>query len=169
MSSVLRGAALLAGVLCAGAASAVEAPDREPDKVFDGKLEDGKVTDNAFATQSNVACFTGPNFEYFSGNQQFHVLTQPASTNAVISVEPEGEVDLSVYVLQLGRVNLGQRPPDVSAAWRCTTGYSKKAGKAEIVQLTGPKSEMEVVIAVAGAKGASEGAFKVKVWLDGPS
>lgn len=159
--------ALISALLLAISASAsagATIPARAPDTTLEGRLDEGTVIDNGWASASNVACFPGNMNSYFSGRQVPFVLAQSPSKDLVIRVTPAEGVDVSVVALQLGPTQQGKRPPNLDSAWRCTPAYAHKGAAAEALRLTGTNSPLEVVLLVVGADGRESGAFKVEVW-----
>ena len=156
---------MIAFLAAALALAAPLAPQRDADITFDGDLKDGKVIDNDWADQSAVACYPGTRFQHFSGNTVFKQFSQAKGKEFIVEVDPADGVDVNMYVMQLGMVDKGSRPPELRAAWRCIALYDASAGQPERVKIGFPNSEMEVVVGIVGAtKETTEGAFKVSVW-----
>jgi hypothetical protein len=153
---------VLLGAALAAAPPAI--PDRPPDHTWTADLSAGNVLDNAWASQSSVACFAAQQYKLFSGKQQWFAVDQKAGTDEIVRVTPAAGVDVNLWALQLGPVDHGRRPPQISSAWRCTTAWLAPAGKPEIFKLGAGNSALELVIGVAGAEGAASGSFTVDVW-----
>ncbi|MFT4623028.1 MAG: hypothetical protein ACI8PZ_001684 [Myxococcota bacterium] len=152
-------------LIAAMALAAPLAPQRDADKTFEGDLKDGTVIDNDWADQSSVACFPGTRFNHFTGKTVFKQFTQHKGEEFIIQVDPADGVNVNVYVMQLGMIDKGSRPPDIRTAWRCSSYYDAPAGDPERLKIGFPNSDMEVVIGVVGAtKETVEGAFTVSVW-----
>ena len=144
-------------------AGTVEMPSGDPLETHDGDLAAGKEIDLAWAAQSNVACFPGPNFKYFNGNHQFYTFAQHANHDLYIRATPEAGVDLSVYVLQNAKPD-GAQPPNIDLAWRCSKAWKDNPGEPETLKVDGYKGNFNVLIGVTAPNAAKTGKYKLELW-----
>lgn len=146
-------------------------PDRDPDYVIEGDLAEGVVLDDLSWAQSNF-CWPGTQNVNFNGA---HVLYEyagdigpgmlPALTDVFLRVAPDAEVDVSLYYALRSGTSL---PPqlfamdcDAMADW--TT--QDNPGQAErICMPMHPGEDMNLLVGVAGAHGATSGGFTLQVW-----
>ncbi len=144
-----------------------------------GNIKDGQILSSLrWAEQSNVACFPGTRFEMFTGNHVFYRITLPAASSMVVTVMPKDNAQISLYALRQGTSAIDQTvPPNVKSAISCEASYpiyanlpggrtvkNKDDGtrKIEYISVGSPFS---ILIGVAGAKGATDGEFSMKIEL----
>lgn len=149
-------------VLASAAPPAI--PDRAPDQTFHGEIAAGQVLPLDWAAQSNVACFAALQRPKYAGPHQWFVLPQAVATDLIVRVRPSSGVDINTWALQNGGVTVGQRPPSVSATWRCTSSWFAGPGQPEVFRLSAGNGALEAVIGVAGVDPAATGSFDVEVW-----
>lgn len=144
----------------------------DPDEVIAGDLADGSAIDIGWADNSEVACFPGTENVNFSGNTVLYTgVSKGGSGNVVIQVDPDSGVDVSLYVLEFAPGS-EQIPPDVTSASRCEAGFDAQndsnPGDAEVVGPLIGYIDRTMVIGVAGANGATSGAYTLGIWrMDG--
>lgn len=141
-----------------------------------GNIKDGMKIPLRWAESSQVACFPGTRFEMFDGNHVLYRVTMPAASSMKISLAPQNGANLSLYALRQGSRPADQAtPPNVARAISCEASYpiyanlgggrtvkNKDDGtrKVEYISVNSPYS---ILIGVAGAKGATEGDFKLNI------
>ena len=142
-----------------------------------GNIKDGQILSSLrWAEQSNVACFPGTRFEMFNGNHVLYRVTLPAASSMVVTVTPKNNAQVSLYALRQGSAAADQTvPPNVKSAISCEASYPIYANlgggrtvknrddgtrKIEYISVGSPFS---ILIGVAGAKGATDGEFTLKV------
>ena len=140
----------------------------EAGEVVEGDLATGELVDLDWADQSNVACFPATEFLNFEGNHVFYAVEQPEGSVLSVTVTPDADVDVSVYMLQYGG---GSRyvPPEVPSAVTCEAGFDQtndsNPGEAESASVTATTNPYTVLIGVAGPAGVTAGAFQLSVDL----
>ena len=140
------------------------------DILVDGDLSDGSVLDNLdWADQSDVACWPGTENLNFTGAHLLYWIDQPEDTTLTAGVSPDVDVDVSIYVLQMGTTRF-EVPPDVVSVVSCEAGYDQtndsNPGESETAAVIATTNPYNVVIGVAGAGGATSGGFTLTVSLD---
>lgn len=140
-------------------------------------IKDGQILSSLrWAEQSNVACFPGTRFEMFNGNHVLYRVALPAASSMVVTVTPKNNAQISLYALRQGTNSNDQTvPPNVSSAISCEASYpiyanlgggrtvkNKEDGTRKIEYIS-VGSAYSILIGVAGAKGATEGDFTMKV------
>lgn len=142
-----------------------------------GNIKNGQILSSLrWAEQSNVACFPGTRFEMFNGSHVLYRITLPAASSMVVTVTPKDNAQISLYALRQGASAADQTvPPNVRSAISCEASYpiyanlpggrtvkNKDDGtrKVEYISVGSPYS---ILIGVAGAKGATDGEFTLKV------
>ena len=142
-----------------------------------GNIKDGQILSSLrWAEQSNVACFPGTRFEMFNGNHVFYRITLPAASSMVVTVTPKNNAQISLYALRQGNAAADQTvPPNVSSAISCEASYpiyanlgggrtvKNKDDGTRKVEYISAGSPFSILIGVAGAKGATDGEFTMKV------
>ena len=131
-------------------------------------LSDGQAIDLDWADESDVACFPGTENLNFDGSHVFFWYAQPEASVLTVTIEPDDDLDASVYAIQ----SAGERyevPPDVVSAVSCEAGYDAQndsnPGASESVELTATTAGYDVLIGVAGAGGASSGTVTLNLSL----
>lgn len=141
-----------------------------------GNIKDGQIIPLRWAESSQVACFPGTRFEMFNGNQVFYRVTLPAASSMVITLTPKDNAQVNLYALRQGNRPTEQPvPPNVERATSCEASYpiyanmgggkvvkNKDTGirKVEYISVN---SSYSILIGVAGAKGLTEGEFKLNI------
>lgn len=141
-----------------------------------GNIRDGQKIPLRWAEKSSVACFPGTRFEMFDGNHVLYRVTLPAASAMTVTVVPAGNSNISLYALRQSNRPADQTaPPNVNSAISCEASYpiyanlgggrtvrNKDDGtrRVEYISVNSPYS---VLIGVAGAKGATEGEFKLRI------
>jgi hypothetical protein len=144
----------------------------DPDEVITGDLSSGAKIDLDFAEDSAVACFPATENVNFNGNTVlFTGVSKEGSQNIVVQADPDNGVDISLYVLEFPPGG-EQIPPDVTSSSRCEASYDQQndsnPGDPEAVGPLIGFGDRTMVIGVAGANGATSGAFSVGIWrMDG--
>ncbi len=144
-----------------------------------GNISSGVKIPLKWAESSQVACFPGTRFEMFNGNHVFYRVTMPAASSMKISLDPKNDAKLSLYALRQGSRPADQvTPPNVQRAISCEASYpiyanlpggrtvkNKDDGtrKVEFISVNSPYS---ILIGVAGANGAADGEFALKITID---
>jgi hypothetical protein len=150
--------------------SAVLTPVNLASNNTSGKLEDGGKIDLAFAAKSSVACWPATENVNFNGNHTLFRTVLPPNSNMVITATPkDASTDLSLYAYTVAAGDTKAIVPNISSVTTCEAGYDQKSdnnpGKPETVKLNSVKNPYTVYIGVAGANGATAGAFDLKVQL----
>ncbi len=140
-----------------------------------GNLSEGSCTDLDFAEQA--FCFPGTQNQHFQGNHVFYALDIPQPPNSVltISVEPNADVEVSLYGWQANPSDYTV-PPLVNAT-TCEASHTQNGvqhnpnpGIPETIQFFNPSSNPNrygIFFAVAGDRDTGEvGQYTVKVNLD---
>lgn len=146
----------------------------EPSKTVSagGNLSAGTEIALAWAANSNVGCFPATANDHFSGNHVVFTFDLPRYTTATIEVTPKDpKLDVSLYAYSVGP-SFPALPPDVASVTSCEASYGTKninnrynPGGAEKVELVAINNPYKAYIGVAGAQGAKQGEFEVKVTL----
>jgi hypothetical protein len=142
------------------------APSREADQTFSGDLTEGAVIDDLeWANSSPLFCWPATENENFDGAHVFFPVDLPSGREVAMRVEPASGVDVSVYVL----IGSSSEPPSTVAS-RCEeqsdATNDRNPGQAEVVWAIGGNSDQPGLLGVAGAHGATSGAFDVEIWVE---
>lgn len=143
-----------------------EAPARAADEVIDGDLSEGEVLSDLDWAEA-LFCWPGNENMNFDGAHVFYERTQDPNRDFFLRADPDSGVDVSVYYIQrtAGDASL---PPDTSSAFDCDAMYDWESdsnpGTAEVIQVVGTNSEFSLLIGVAGAGGATSGAYTLEIW-----
>ncbi len=137
-----------------------------------GKLDGGTPIDLAWASKSQVACFPSIRNMHFQGNHVLYVVELPARSEMRITATPaDPSLDLSLYAYSVAPGDTKSIPPNVLMA-TCEASFGSNRidapmnpGKPESVELRAIANPYRVYIGVAGAKGVTRGAFKLRVEL----
>jgi len=140
-----------------------------------GNIKDGqKLSSLRWAEKSNVACFPGTRFEMFTGNHVFYRITLPRASAMKVVVIPADGKAINLYALRQS-MRRQAVPPNIVRAISCEASYPLYANlgggrtvrnkddgtrKVEYISVNSPYS---ILIGVAGAKGLTEGAFKMQI------
>ena len=141
-----------------------------------GNINEGKKIALGWAERSSVACFPGTRFEMFNGNHVFYRITLPAASEINITVEPKDGKSINLYALRQGvAANAQTVPPDVTSAISCEASYpiyanlpggrtvKNKDSGIRKVSFISVRSPYSILIGIAGARGLTEGDYKMKV------
>jgi hypothetical protein len=157
--------------------TALQMPANSTVGEFAGDMKDGQILSSLrWAEQSNVACFPGTRFEMFNGNHVFYLVTLPAAASMIVTVTPKDNAQVSLYALRQGTSGTDQSvPPNVKSAISCEASYpiyanlpggktvKNKDDGTRKIEYTSVGSAYSILIGVAGAKGATDGEFTLKV------
>ena len=143
-------------------------PLGEPDETISGDLADGAAMNLGWADDSPLFCWVATENMNFDGNHVlFEGIEKQGSGNVVIAVDPDSGVDVSIYTLEFLPANV-QTPPDVTSATRCEAGFDQQndsnPGDTEYIGPLIGYSDRVITLGVAGADGATSGAFTVSIW-----
>jgi hypothetical protein len=139
-----------------------------------GAIDGGKRIPLDWAETSSMACWPGTQNEYYDGRHVLYTTTLPPRSEMFIELQPESNVDLSLYAYTTGMSETLPLPPKVRSAVTCEAShlygirtYSVKAnpGGPEKVRLNAIRNPYRVVIGVVGAHKTTKGAFQLKVNL----
>ncbi len=144
-----------------------------------GNLGEGRCTNLDFAADSAVACFPATRNDLFEGNHVWFALDEPMPANSVLTVtlQPDADVDLNLYGLQLGATTY-VLPPAVPGAVACEASYgplyvpgvvgdAANPGEPESVRFYNPTSNpYNVLLGVAGPAGVTSGGFELSAALE---
>lgn len=137
-----------------------------------GDVARGKKVSLTFASNSSVACWPAPKNTHFDGNHVFYSVTIPARSELVVTATPrDSKTDVSLYAYSIGTTRFDV-PPKVPSVVSCEASYASSSikapynpGKPETVRLVATKNPYNALIAVAGAKGATTGRYKLDLKL----
>ncbi len=139
-------------------------------ETWTGNIAAGVVIPLDWAESGAIACFPATLNEYYDGGHVFYDTPLDPWTEMIITLGPEAGVDLSLYALQIGEDATIAYPPDVQSAVTCEASPDGSPfngpGVAESVRLNATDGAYHVVIGVAGAHGATNGAFTLRVALN---
>lgn len=144
----------------------------DPDETFDGDLADGAIISLDWADASGVYCWVSTENVNFTGNHVlFPAIDKQGSGNVVIQVDPADGVDVSIYTIE-NLPGSAETPPDVASPTRCEAAMDQEndnnPGATEVIGPLMGFADREILLGVAGANGATSGAFTVGIWrLDG--
>ena len=153
-------------------------PDAAAGGEITGNIKDGQKIPLRWAESSQVACFPGTRFEMFDGNQVLYRVTLPAASSMVITLTPKDNAQLSLYALRQGsNPNQQPVPPNVERAISCEASYpiyanmgggrvvKNKDNGIRKVEYISVNSSYSILIGIAGAKGLTEGEFKLNITI----
>ncbi len=157
----------VSGALSGGANDdGVDVPSDEADEVLTGDLADGEKISLDWADDSSIACWPATENENFNGNHVFFTVDKGGKDDIIVEADPASGVDVSLYTLEFS-VGSEQTPPDITSAARCEAAFDAQndanSGEPEATELYG-FGDRTLLIGVAGAKGATSGAFTVRIW-----
>jgi hypothetical protein len=141
-----------------------------------GDLADGACMNLGFAGESQVACFPATRNQHFQGNHVFYALAEPLppSSSVTIAVQPEPDVDVSLYGYQAG-VTSYLVPPYVPSVTACeasypiAVGFAGNPGGLEWITFYNPgdTAAYNIFFAVTGTVMAgTSGGYRVEVVQD---
>ena len=140
-------------------------------ETLDADLSEGSSIDVEWADQADVACWPGTEHDNFRGAHVFYAALLPQQSTLQVTVTPDSDVDVSVYLLASGVAQF-EMPPQVEAAVDCEAGYDapndSNPGEPESASLTSGSDAYNVLIGVAGAEGHTPGGFAIDVDITGP-
>ncbi len=140
-----------------------------------GNISSGQKIPLHWAENSAVACFPGTRFEQFDGNHVFYRVPMPAASSMKIMLTPKNGAKINLYALRQGASGQQPVPPNVTSAISAEASYpiyARKVGgkivsnpddgirKVDFISVGQPYS---ILIGVAGAHGAADGEFSLKV------
>ncbi len=137
-----------------------------------GDVARGKKVNLRFASDSAVACWPAPRNKHFDGNHVFYSVKIPARSELTITATPrDSKTDVSLYAYSIGTTRF-DTPPKVPGVVSCEASFASKSikepfnpGKPETVRLVATTNPYNALIAVAGAKGATKGRYKLELEL----
>lgn len=145
----------------------VDIPTRDPDQVLTGDLSTGVDMDLSFADDVEYTCFPATENPNFNGKHVF--FTVEGAEMLTIAVDPDAGVDTSVYAMGYNG-DVPATPDERQPATNCEAGYDEgddsNPGQVDATVLFLSDPAWGVLIGVAGANGASSGAFELKIWRD---
>ena len=150
-----------------GQVSGLTLPARDPDEVLTGDLSTGASQDLGFADNVEYTCFPSTENVNFDGNHVF--FTVAGAEMLTIAVNPDAGVDTSVYAMGFSG-DVPATPDATEPSTNCEAGYDQdgdsNAGKPDALELFLSNTTWQVMVGVAGANGATSGAFEVQIWRD---
>ncbi len=140
---------------------------------YKGNISEGKTIPLEWASTSNMACFPATRNEEFRGNHLFYKLELPKYSKMKVTVIPQDGKRINLYAIS--GYDGQSLPPNISRCVTCEAGYAKYVGNTDVTKSAGAQSvefmainnPYNVLIGVAGAKGATSGEFIIKVELTG--
>lgn len=131
-----------------------------------GNLKNGQLMPVEWANSSQTACFPATQNENFRGNHVFYRTPLPAYSMIEITAVPENaDVDVNLYAYRVAATDYKTMPPDVRTG-ACEASFSYQGlnpGKEEKVTFYSARNPYNIVIAVAGPKGVTTGAYTLKI------
>jgi len=179
MTTVLLSLAAIAQDTPSPKVTALTMPDNSPAGEITGNISSGQKIPLRWAESSQVACFPGTRFEMFNGNHVLYRVGMPAGSKMKITLTPKGGSKLSLYALRQGARPADHAvPPNVRSAISCEASYplyanvgggrrvTNKDDGTRSVEYISVNSPYSILIGVAGAEGATEGDFSLKVTVE---
>lgn len=140
----------------------------------EGDLSEGAViSDLSFAWNSSVACFPATQSQKFTGAHVFYQSVIPKYSELEVTVIPtDPKANFSIYAYEVGIGN-EDLPPNLSRCIRCEVDHKwDRPWKGKVQDHTRTAKNLvainrpyKVVVAVVGAEGLSEGAYKLQFKL----
>lgn len=139
-----------------------------------GDIKNGQKISLRWAESSSVACFPGTRFEMFNGNNVFYRVAMPAASTMKVTVTPDNGAAINLYALRQG-ANSTDAPPNIARAISCEASYpiyanmgggrtvKNKDDGFRTVEYISVNSPYSILIGIGGAKGLTEGGFKLKI------
>jgi hypothetical protein len=153
-------------------AAGISGIEAKPNGVVEvkGNLSAGKTIDLAWAASSQVACFPATEFDNFRGNHVFYGFQLPKQSVVTITAVPDDpKTDVNVYAYTISSTDFKRLPPNVGTVTSCEAGYDQvkdsNPGVTEKVTLNATTNPYNVIVGVAGPKGAVTGGYTLKVEL----
>lgn len=159
--------------------TALTLPANSPAGEISGNISSGQKIPLRWAESSQVACFPGTRFEMFNGNQVFYRVAMPAASKMKITLTPKVGSKLSLYALRQGARPADHAvPPNVRSAISCEASYpiyanvgggrrvSNKDDGTRSVEYISVNAPYSILIGVAGAEGATEGDYSLKISIE---
>ena len=111
-------------------------------------------------------CATGTEFQNFDGAHVYYTYEQPAGVQVYVKATPARGVDISLIVSQAPGGSTGSGAADIVDPCEVSADLAtdNNPGESEAVKVTSIDKSYHLIIGVAGAGGATEGAFKVEVF-----
>ena len=131
-----------------------------------GDLASGQVVDLDWADEPGVNCWLGPESAFFSGHTVFYALgfLMPIKANLEVVVEPDAGVDVNAYAVLL-EPDVYFVPPNVPSVTGCHRSFGAGAGEVENLSIHTISNPYNVLLAIAGPNGVTEGGFTVSLSL----
>ena len=144
-----------------------------------GNISTGQIIPMRWAESSAVALVPATRFEQFNGNQLFYQIELPAASNINIKLMPKDGKKINLYALRQSAQSELQVPPNVTSAISSEASYPKYANlgsgrkvqnrdkgyrEVEFMSVDRPYN---ILIGVAGAEGATEGDFFMRIEITG--
>ena len=147
--------------------SDIEVPLGAADETLSGNLSSGDVIDIGWADDNPLFCWVETENINFDGAHVFFEVDKQGSDDVFVRATPDDDVDVSLYTLEFyGDV---ETPPDITDATRCEAAFDASGdsnpGGEETIELQG-YGDRTLLVGVAGANGATSGAFEVDVWKE---
>lgn len=171
--SLVLATALNAPAIAADSVTPITVSGDKPATVT-GNLKSGKKIPLEWAEKSNVACFPGTRFEMFDGNHVFYRVTLPPKKKIDIKLTPVDKSKvINLYALRQGAGKQAV-PPNITSAISAEASYpmyARKGGKIiknaddgiRKIDFISVQKPYSILIGVAGAKGTTEGEYKLSV------
>ncbi|MGD9590283.1 MAG: hypothetical protein AB7Q37_11900 [Pyrinomonadaceae bacterium] len=159
--------------------TALNMPENSPAGEITGNISSGQKIPLRWAESSQVACFPGTRFEMFNGNHVLYRVGLPAASKMKITLTPKGGSKLSLYALRQGARPADHAvPPNVRSAISCEASYplyanvgggrrvTNKDDGTRSVEYISVNAPYSILIGVAGAEGATEGQYSLKITVE---
>lgn len=140
----------------------------------EGNLSEGEViSDLSFAWNSSVACFPATQSQKFTGTHVFYESVIPKYSELEVTVIPDDpQANFSIYAYEVG-VGNESLPPNLPRCIRCEVDHKwDRPWKGKVQDHTRTAKNLvainrpyKVVVAVVGADGLNEGAYKLQFKL----
>ena len=142
---------------------------------FEGNLNTGHfIEDLSWAWNSSVACFPETQAKKFTGKHVFYIADLPKYSEMEVTVIPDDEqASFSIYAYEVGTVTDDNLVPNLMSCIRCEADHKwdrHYVGKTQdhtrtVSNLVAINNPYQVLIAVVGAEGLADGAFRLHVNL----
>ena len=137
------------------------------DVSFQENIANGELIDLSWAASASIACWPTQEDTNFSGKHMFFSFTQEPATEFAAVVVPTEDIDVNLYMLQVGIDEEVQFPPNLSATVTCEAGYpaatNNNAGEPDLAKVIAIRQSYQIVVGVAGANGLEQGSFSLYV------
>ena len=127
-----------------------------------------------WAWNSSVACFPETQAHKFTGNQVFYLVDLPRYSEMEVTVVPDDRrANFSIYAYEAGQITEDNLVPNLSSCIRCEADHKwdrRYAGRTQdhtrtVSNLVAINNPYQVLIAVVGAEGLTEGTYTLQVSL----